>query len=71
MATTIVPKEKKRKREQGTVLYLSTAIPTALKIRLDVVVAKSPGLKMKDFVATALEKEVALAERRLERGSAA
>lgn len=50
---------------------MSTAIPTALKIRLDVVVAKSPGLKMKDFVATALEKEVALAERRLERGSAA
>lgn len=71
MATTIVPKEKKRKREQDSVLYLSTAIPKALKIRLDVVVAKSPGLKMKDFVATALEKEVALAERRLERGSAA
>lgn len=71
MATTIVPKEKKRKREHDPVLYLSTAIPTALKIRLDVVVAKSPGLKMKDFVATALEKEVTLAERRLERGSAA
>lgn len=71
MATTIVPKEKKRKREQDAVLYLSTAIPTALKIRLDVVVAKNPGLKMKDLVAVAIEKEVALAEKRLERGTTA
>lgn len=66
MARTIVPKDKNTKT-----VHLGVHVPTDLKVRLDVVVARTPGLKIKQFVFAALEKEVAAAEKRQGRESAA
>lgn len=46
-------------------------MPEGLKVRLDVVVARTRGMKLRQFVCAALEKEVAAAEKRQGRESAA
>lgn len=74
MATTIVPKDKKTKRQKETALataHLNVHVPQELKVRMDTAIARVPRLKIKAFVIAAINKELVALEKRLDRESAA